>query len=210
MSVAQVSEAEFQQRAAELSEAGRMLFERGMVPATSGNLSARLSSGELAITVSGTHKGRLDASQIMRVDAEGRSLDGRRPSAETLLHVQVYKHFPSAGAVLHPHSVNATLLSRLHSRQLLLQDYELLKAFPGIDTHACEVVVPNFANDQDIARLAEEISAYMETSQAVYGYLIAGHGFYTWGDTVDDALRHLEAFEFLFDCELRMRGRNRV
>ena len=66
--------------------------------------------------------------------------------------------------------------------------------------------MPNFANDQDIGRLAQEVAAYMEKHQPVYGYLIGGHGFYTWGDTVDDALRHVEAFEFLFDCELRIRG----
>jgi methylthioribulose-1-phosphate dehydratase len=201
-----VTQAEFRQRAAELIEAGRTLYARGMVPATSGNFSARLSSGALAITVSGSHKGRLRDTDIMRVNAEGRSLNGRRPSAETLLHVQVYRHFPEVRAVLHPHSVNATLLSRLHSQHLVLQGYELLKAFPGVDTHACEVVVPNFANDQDIARLAGEVAAYMESNAPVYGYLIAGHGFYTWGESVDDALRHVEAFEFLFECELRTRG----
>ncbi len=206
MHSAKVTQAEFRQRAAELIEAGRTLYARGMVPATSGNFSARLSSGELAITVSGSHKGRLRDTDIMRVNAEGRSLNGRRPSAETLLHVQVYRHFPEVRAVLHPHSVNATLLSRLHLQHLLLQGYELLKAFPGVDTHACEVVVPNFANDQDIARLAGEVAAYMESNAPVYGYLIAGHGFYTWGESVDDALRHVEAFEFLFECELRTRG----
>lgn len=206
MHSAKVTQAEFRQRAAELIEAGRTLYARGMVPATSGNFSARLSSGALAITVSGSHKGRLRDTDIMRVNAEGRSLNGRRPSAETLLHVQVYRHFPEVRAVLHPHSVNATLLSRLHSQHLVLQGYELLKAFPGVDTHACEVVVPNFANDQDIARLAGEVAAYMESNAPVYGYLIAGHGFYTWGESVDDALRHVEAFEFLFECELRTRG----
>ena len=206
MHATRVTDTEFRQRAAELIDAGRMLYARGMLPATSGNLSVRLSNGELAITVSGTHKGRLSDGNIMRVDAEGRSLDRRRPSAETLLHLQVYRHFPEVCAVLHPHSVGATLVSRLHSRRLSLRDYELLKAFPGVDTHACEVVVPNFANDQDIARLAAEVAAYMESNPPVHGYLIAGHGFYTWGKTVGDALRHVEAFEFLFECELRMWG----
>jgi ribulose-5-phosphate 4-epimerase/fuculose-1-phosphate aldolase len=73
MQAAKVKEAEFRQRAAELMEAGRLLYARGMVPATSGNFSVRLSSGELAITVSGSHKGRLGDTDIMRVDAEGRS-----------------------------------------------------------------------------------------------------------------------------------------
>lgn len=206
MGIVQVTDAEFRQRAGELIEAGRTLYVWGMVPATSGNFSARLSCGQLAITVSGSHKGRLGEAEIMRVDADGRSLDGRRPSAETPLHVQVYKHFPHVQAVLHPHSVNATLLSRLDSRHVSLKDYELLKAFPGVDTHACEVVVPNFANDQDIGRLAGEVAAYMETNAPVHGYLIGGHGFYTWGESMDDALRHVEAFEFLFECELRTRG----
>jgi methylthioribulose-1-phosphate dehydratase len=38
------------------------------------------------------------------------------------------------------------------------------------------------------------------------GYLIRGHGLYTWGPRMADALRHVEAFEFLFECELKTRS----
>ncbi|MGH8551077.1 MAG: methylthioribulose 1-phosphate dehydratase [Methylococcales bacterium] len=197
---------EFEQRAAELVDVGKVLYRQGMVPATSGNFSARLSDGTLAVTVSGRHKGRLTADDIMRVDAEGRSLDERRPSAETLLHVQIYRRDHTARAVLHPHSVNATLLSKHHPGYLLLQDYELLKAFPGIDTHLCNVTVPIFENDQNIAGLADRVDRWMkEHTDPMFGYLIKSHGFYTWGDSVESAMRHVEAFEFLFDCEMRMR-----
>ncbi len=65
---------EFLQRTAELIDAGRLLYRRGMVPATSGNLCARLSDGRIAITVSGRHKGKLCEADIMLVDAEGHSL----------------------------------------------------------------------------------------------------------------------------------------
>jgi methylthioribulose-1-phosphate dehydratase len=197
---------EFEQRADELIAAGRWLYRRGMVPATSGNFSARLGDGCLAITVSGRHKGRLTRADILLTDANGQSLDDRRPSAETLLHVQLYRRFPGTGAVLHPHSVNATLLSRLCREHLVLQDYELLKAFPGVDTHACKVTVPLFDNDQDIGRLAGRVEDYMDHHGLVFGYLIRSHGFYTWGATVDEALHHVEALEFLFDCEIRLRG----
>jgi methylthioribulose-1-phosphate dehydratase len=203
-----IGTSEFQRRARELIEAGRELYRLGMVPATSGNFSARLGDGSLAITVSGRHKGRLTEDGILRVDADGRSLDGRRPSAETLLHVNIYRRHPGVGVVLHPHSVNATLISRLHADELVLQDYELLKAFPGVDSHDCSVRVPIFDNDQDIARLAGRVEARLGAYEPVQGYLIRGHGFYTWGADVEDAMRHVEAFEFLFDCELRMRGRN--
>nr|VFJ44282.1 MAG: methylthioribulose-1-phosphate dehydratase [Candidatus Kentron sp. FW]VFJ57836.1 MAG: methylthioribulose-1-phosphate dehydratase [Candidatus Kentron sp. FW] len=201
----QETEISFQQGVTDLVMVGRRLHEWGMVPASSGNLSVRLANGDLAITVSGAHKGSLSKADIMRVDAEGRPLDERCPSAETALHVQVYRHFPNARVVLHPHSLNSTLLSCLYSGCVLLKDYELLKAFPGIDTHACEVIVPNFANDQDMVRLASKVAAYMETNAPMYGYLITGHGFYTWGESMDDALRHVEAFDSLFAYELRMR-----
>ena len=198
---------DFLQRAEELVEVGRSLYGRDMVPATSGNFSARLSDGTFAVTVSGRHKGKLTVADIMRVDADGRSLDGRRPSAETGLHTQIYARFPQARVVLHPHSVNATVLSMMSSDSLLLQDYELLKAFPGVVTHDCCVRIPVFGNDQDIARLAATVDARLAGHCDAPGYLIRGHGFYTWGDSMEDALRHVEAFEFLFTCELRMRGK---
>jgi methylthioribulose-1-phosphate dehydratase len=198
---------EFQQRAAELVDAGRLLYHMGMVPATSGNLSARLADNTLAITVSGRHKGRLAEHDIMPVDAAGHGLDGNRPSAETLLHVQIYNRFPDARCILHPHSVNATLLSLLAEGDIVLRDYEILKAFPGVNTHECEITVPVFANDQDISRLASVVEARMaDTEDVLHGYLIRGHGFYTWGNSVEDALRHVEALEFLFDCEMRRKG----
>jgi len=198
---------DFLQRAEELVEAGRYLYGRNMVPATSGNFSARLSDGTFAVTVSGRHKGRLTVADIMRIDADGHSLDERRPSAETGLHTQIYARFPQARVVLHPHSVNATVLSLMSSDSLLLRDYELLKAFPDVATHDCSVRIPVFGNDQDIARLAANVDAQLAERCDAPGYLIRGHGFYTWGDSIGDAMRHVEAFEFLFSCELRLRGK---
>ncbi len=195
----------FQQQAQALVEAGKQLYQMGMVPATSGNFSARLDDGTIAITVSGQHKGRMTTDDIMLIDASGSPLDARKPSAETLLHVQIYQHLPGVNVILHPHSVNATILSRVQKDYLKLQNYELLKAFPGVDSHHYNLIVPVFANDQNIVRLAAKVEAYMQSADVVHGYLIAGHGFYTWGNSMTDAMRHVEALEFLFDCELRLR-----
>lgn len=189
-----------------LIEAGRQLYGLGMVPATSGNFSARLDDGSIAITVSGRHKGHLGPDDIMRVDSRGQSLDDRRPSAETALHTQIYQRVGNAGAVLHPHSINATLLSKLLEGPLELEDYELLKAFEGITSHDSRITVPVFGNDQNIDRLAADIDAWMDSAEPIHGYLIRGHGFYTWGQTVADAMRHVEAFDFLFRCELMLQG----
>ncbi len=197
---------EFQQRARELIEAGRFIHRRGWAPATSGNFSARLSDGRIAITVSGKHKGELAPDDIMLIDAEGRPLDGKKPSAETLLHTSLYRRYPSVGAVLHPHTPGATMISRLVRDALMLEDYELLKALAGIDTHETRIHIPIFPNDQNIPRLALKVDEYFELHGDIHGYIIAGHGFYTWGETVRDALRHVEALEFLFDIETRLHG----
>lgn len=196
---------EWQQACDAIIQAGRFLNRRGWVPATSSNFSMRLGNGEIAITASGYHKGELTEAALMRVDASGQPLDAaRRPSAETLLHTSLYRCFDDVGAVLHTHSVNATVLSRLHREQLVFEDYELQKAFTGVETHEGRLTVPIFPNDQHIARLAALIDDWMDSHPAVHGYLIAGHGLYTWGRDMKDALRHIEAFEFLFECELTM------
>jgi methylthioribulose-1-phosphate dehydratase len=196
---------DLQSASRDLIAVGRQLYALGMVPATSGNFSMRLDDASLAITVSGSHKGRLSADEIMQVNLQGESLDERRPSAETLLHTQIYARYPEAGVVLHPHSVSATVLSRLCNEWLLLKDYEILKAFPGISTHACTVRMPVFDNDQNIGRLADKVDKCLAGFDDLPGYLIRGHGFYTWGRNIDDAMRYVEAFEFLFDCELRLK-----
>lgn len=197
-------EQEYQAKAAELVEAGRSIHARGWVPATSGNFSARLSDGSIAITVSGKHKGELSPGDIMRVDGEGRSLDGKKPSAETLLHTALYRRYPRVQAVLHPHSPAATMVSKLFAHELVLEDYELVKALEGVDTHETRIVVPIFANDQNIPRLSLKVDEYIEMHGDIYGYIISGHGFYTWGSSVKDALRHVEALEYLFDIEMRL------
>jgi methylthioribulose-1-phosphate dehydratase len=197
---------DFELRAAELVEAGRYIHAQGWVPATSGNFSARLSDSSLAITVSGKHKGRLTLDDIMRVDSEGKSLDGKKPSAETLLHTAIYRRYPWVGSVLHPHSPNSMIASRLFAHELVLQDYELLKALEGIATHETRIVVPIFPNDQNIARLSLQVDEYIEMHGDIYGYIIGGHGFYTWGSSIQDALRHVEALEYLFDIEMRLHG----
>ena len=158
-----VDEAEFRRQAEALIRAGQFLYERGWVPATSGNFSARLGDERVAITVSGRHKGALKIDDIMVVDGAGRALDqAKRPSAETLLHTMLYQRFPEVGAVLHTHSMNATLLSRERGGTLHLEGYELLKAFKGVETHETTVAVPIFANDQNIPRLAGEVQAYLD------------------------------------------------
>jgi methylthioribulose-1-phosphate dehydratase len=197
---------DFKTAAIALCNAGKFIDSKGWVPATSGNFSARLPDGTIAITTSGKHKGCLQVDDIMLIDADANALDGKKPSAETGLHTALYKRYPSIQAILHPHSINAILVSRLFGDGIILENYELLKAFRGISTHETQITVPIFANDQDIPRLSQVVDSYLDTITDCYAYIIAGHGLYTWGESVPEALRHLEALDYLLDCELRLHG----
>ena len=128
-----------------------------------------------------------------------------RPSAETLLHTQLYKRFPDIGCVLHTHSLNQTLASRLYAGagHIRFEDYELIKAFRGQSTHDVAMDVPVLPNNQHIPTLAAQVDALLD--RPLWGYLIECHGLYAWGHDMADARRHLEAFEFLLTCELEMR-----
>ena len=185
----------------------RELAARGWTPATSSNFSHRLDDRHAAITVSGRDKGQLREDDIMVVDMEGRAVGSEhRPSAETLLHSQLYARFPEVGCVLHTHSRAQTIASRLFAGagHVRLEGYELLKAFPGNATHEAAIDVPVLPNSQDMPTLAAQVDALLDRGP-MWGYLIDGHGLYAWGREMAEARRHLEAFEFLLDCELELR-----
>lgn len=183
------------------------LARAGWTPATSSNFSHRLDQRHAAITVSGKDKGRLVEDDIMVVDFNGQAV-GRplRPSAETLLHTQLYARFPDVGCVLHTHSPVQTIASRLWASQghIRLEGYELLKALHGNTTHELAIELPVFANTQDMNVLAAQVEAALDAGP-LWGYLIDGHGLYAWGRDMAEARRHLEAFEFLLHCELELR-----
>ena len=185
----------------------RELAAAGWTPATSSNFSRRLDDRHAAITVSGRDKGKLTEQDIMVVDWAGKAVGSdHRPSAETLLHTQLYARYPDVGCVLHTHSRNQTIASRLYSGKgvVRLDGYELLKAFRGNETHETEVLVPVLPNSQDMHTLAAQVDALLDR-QPMWGYLIDGHGMYAWGRDMAEARRHLEAFEFLLGCELELR-----
>ncbi len=188
---------------------GQRLDARGLAPATSGNYSVRLGDGRVAVTVSGRHKGRLGRDDVMIVNEDGVALEDKKPSAETALHIVVYKLYPQVNAVLHVHSLPVVALTRHLSEaaELTLDGYEMLKAFPGITTHETALSIAIFENSQDVPRLAEEVAG--EVGHRIRAgipqapaYLIRGHGAYGWGKDLEEAERVIEGLEHLLSCEI--------
>lgn len=194
------------QAASEIVEAGIFLNRFGLCPATSGNFSMRLDDQFIAVTASGKHKGELKIEDVLMVDMQGKVQNStKNPSAETLIHTAIYPLLKGVGAILHTHSLNGTVLARLvqPAKVIVTEGYEIHKAFTGITTHESRVEIPIFENTQDIAAMAVEVSAYLQEHPNVYGFLIRNHGFYTWGKDMREAKIRIEAFEYLFESELK-------
>lgn len=186
--------------------AAQQLNRLGLFPATSGNLSARLEDDLFVITVSGKHKGKLKSEDLIVIGADGISLNpSKKPSAETALHLLIYRLYPEAAAVIHTHSLDGTVLSLLLKDQdvFVTEGYEIHKAFPGMKTHDSYLELPIFENSQDYEALSIQIAEVFQDRPQVYGFFLRGHGLYTWGKDVEEAEIRTEAFEFLFRSELK-------
>jgi methylthioribulose-1-phosphate dehydratase len=186
-----------------LANIARDFHRRGWALGTSGNYSVALRSDplQLLITSSGRDKSTLTERDFLEIDAESRLLAGTgMPSAETFLHLCVARA-RNAGCILHTHSVWSTLLSERFASKggFAISGYEMLKGLEGVRTHAHREWIPIFENSQDIPQLAKKVAKFLEQQKDAHGFLLSGHGLYTWGVDVAQACRHVEIFEFLFE-----------
>ena len=184
--------------------AGRRFDTRGWVMGTSGNFSVVIGREplRLAITPSATFKGELHAGQILEMDDRGAALTPgpARVSAEALLHVEIVRA-RGAGAVLHTHSIWSTLLSDRFGDAggFAIEGYEMLKGLEGVRSHEHREWLPIVENDQDMTRLSRVVRSVLDEQPAAHGFLLRGHGLYTWGADLPQAVRHVEILEFLLE-----------
>lgn len=209
MSIPETTHTAVEALKAEMVETIRFLHAQGWAPATSSNYSFREAEQEdFWISASGIDKGRFTGGDFIHVTSMGEPIDdARKTSAETQLHVLIYECFPEAHCVLHSHSVFNTVWSRVRAKKkhIDLEGYEVLKGLKGVKTHESKTRLPIFPNSQDIPALAEEIGQWFEKHGEPHGFLLEGHGLYTWGDDIFSAKRQMEVLEFLFDVHYKLK-----
>ncbi|MFF2807993.1 methylthioribulose 1-phosphate dehydratase [Streptomyces sp. NPDC058000] len=191
-------------RRAHLAAACRSLYQRGWMPGTSGNISVR-SGDAVVITASGRSKGTISRHDTVLVEPDkGLPLLGESewPSAETSVHLAVYRQLPPCGAVVHAHAPYSTALATLAGTdgsigQVTFTDWELAKGLGVVDPRL--VTVPVFANWPEVPRIAEDVTAYLDGSgaDAPPALFIDRHGVTTWGRDLEEARNRLECIEEL-------------
>ena len=189
----------------DVAAVARSLYARGWMEGTSGNVSARLAEpAHFVITQSGCSKGIISAASTVTIStATGRPVrpGGRRPSAETAIHVVLYATWPDCGAVVHAHCPYATALSayvpalgpvqRLRDRQGTRRARSRVSHRPGIrKPRRCRA---------DRRRHHPLLRSGARRGIAPV-LLIARHGATAWGPDLETARNRLECLEQL--CQL--------
>lgn len=194
----------FEHLATVLASYGKEFYRRGWVMGTSGNFSALIERQplRLCITSSGNDKGSLDETHFPEIDGEAAVLKGiGKPSAETSIHLTIYRLLPKTKSILHTHSVWGTILSDVNFEKgyIEIEGYEMLKGLAGISTHEHLELVPIIENSQDYPALSKTIERILHENPNCHGIYLRKHGLYTWGESASEAKRHIEIFEFLFE-----------
>jgi len=180
-------------------EANLELPKLGLVDFTWGNVSGKdAESGAIVIKPSGVPYETMKASDMVVVDAEGRVIDGKlRPSSDLPTHVELYRHFPAIGGIVHTHSTWATVWA------------QACRGIPAFGTtHADyffgEIPCTRILTEQQTAGQYE-----VETGLAIIerfrednidpgrmsAVLVANHGPFSWGADADDAVHNAAVLE---------------
>jgi methylthioribulose-1-phosphate dehydratase len=203
----------FSKLVADLVEVGKNFYLRGWVLGTSGNFSAVISMNplRLAITSTGLDKGGLTSAHFVEIDSDANVIHGEgRPSAEALLHLTIVRCV-NARAVLHTHSVWSTVLSSTHASfgGFKLEGYEMLKGLDGVRTHQHHEWLPILENSQNMIELSDQVSTLLRENSKIHGFLLLKHGFYTWGNSLQEAKYNVEILEFLMEVLVRSAGQTK-
>ena len=173
----------------EMVRIGRLMWERGYVAATDGNLSARLGNERLLVTATGHSKGSLSVDDLVILDLDGEPVAsyrgrGQRPSSEILMHLEVYRQRPDVGAIVHAHPPVATAFSIAGVSLARCVLPEVVITLGSIPT--AEYATPG------TTELPQSIREAIRDHDAL---ILAHHGSLTVGETLWEAYLRLEKVE---------------
>jgi len=183
----------------QLVELGAALYERGLTPGRTGNLSVRTQT-QIVITPTKACLGRLDPERLAVTSLDGKHLSGDAPSKELSLHRALYRNHPVCGAVAHLHSTAAVAVSCL----------------PGLAADALPPITPYFVMrvgrlplveyaPPGSSALEEHVAEASRGSRAV---LLRNHGSLAAASTLEDAVDAVEEIEETARLHLLLSGRS--
>lgn len=178
----------------DIVEVGRLLYNKGLLVGTDGNISIRTGENEILITASGFCKGRIETMHISKVDMQGNILSGLKPARDIRMHLAVYREKPDIKAVVHAHPPITTgyAMSRISFEKVALP--EVLFALQGI-------AVTEYTTPTTI-EVPREVTRVLQENPESQTILLANHGALTMSTDVFDAFYKMETLEMFAKANL--------
>ena len=170
----------------EIISACQRIYQRNMLAAADGNVSARLDSERILITPSGKAKAFIKPEDMAIVDLEGKVLQGN-PSGERIMHLEVYKRCPKAQAVVHAHPPHAIAWSVAHPELKELP----AKCLSEVILACGSIPFVEYARPTT-SQMAERLEKFLPKHRAL---ILSRHGALAWGETLDEATNGMERIE---------------
>jgi L-fuculose-phosphate aldolase len=171
---------------------GKMLYERGFIAATDGNISARLDENRLLITPTCICKGMMSEDDLVIVDLNGRKLEGtRNVSSEVAMHLLIYRMRPDVRGIVHAHPPTATgfAAAGISLDQPLISEIVLTLGAVPLAPYGCP----------GTEELSNALRPYVPGHDAI---LMANHGVVAYADDLERAFMHMETVEHLAKISL--------
>lgn len=89
-------------------------------------------------------------------------------------------------------------------KKMSFEGTEILKGLDGNPTHDLKEILPIVPNSQEMKDIINDMEVHFKNHPNIHGFLIAGHGLYTWGKDLFTTKRHIETYEFLFEVTKEM------
>jgi len=184
--------------AEEIVETCRKLVEYRLTYASLGNVSVK-HSGHIYITPSGVRFDKITPEQIVKVDMKGRVIEGRKPSVELPMHLEIYRSITNASAIIHAHSIYSTTLGTLLGDLIFMNE--------EAEVFGLDIVPACMPAKHGTMELAKNVATVLKNRRAT---IIPNHGVVVYGENLDEAFQLLEILESLSKMkimELMLRSR---
>ena len=179
----------------EICDIGARIYSKGFVAANDGNISVKVGPNEYYCTPTGVSKGYMTPDMIIRVDGEGRKLEGKlNPSSEFKMHLRVYRERPDVNAVVHAHPPTATAFAvcNIPLEQNLLPEAILTVGSVPVCVYGCP------STDE----IPDSLMPYLQSHDA---FLLQNHGALAVGNTLTKAFFVMDEVEYFAKVSLLAR-----
>ena len=168
-----------------LRRACEILYKQGYLSGMDGNVSIRVNRDMILTTPTGRNKGWLNEEDLVLCGMDGKSLEnGKRPSTEIKMHLEIYSRRSDAQAVVHCHPIFGTIYAASNKN---LNGCYLTESIVAVGSVPKALLALPGTH-----QLAESIAPFIADNEAI---LLANHGAISFGENMEVAVSRMESLE---------------